>query len=444
MFCINKDADLTPELLQKMFNEFFLVNRPKLQKYKDYYDGKQNILKKVYADANKPCNRTVTNFCSDIADSYDGYLASPGYISYSSESDIDDIMEVLDYNDYQAEDCDFMLDLMIYGVAAELMYVDDEAKCRFKLIDPRTCFGIFDNTLNGDLMYFVRWYKANDWDDSDLYNVDVYGDAVIKHYTMNGTSGFLQDAQFVQEEPNYFAQCPANIAMLKDEKSIFDCIMSGQDTYNELLAGEVDDYSAFVDAFLALIGCDAESEDIEQMRESRVLILPDGASAQWLTKQSTESGVESMLDRVQANIYRIAKCPDFSAESFVGGVSSGIAIRYRLTGMETRAAKVESIFKKALQRRIEIICGFSALKIGEEVFRDINITFKRNIPSDNNDLINTINALRGVVSDETLLGMIPQVDDVAEELERVEAQKQKNMELYGFGSGSEDEGDDEE
>jgi len=38
----------------------------------------------------------------DIADSYCGYLATPGYISYGSEQDIEDIMNILRYNDYMS------------------------------------------------------------------------------------------------------------------------------------------------------------------------------------------------------------------------------------------------------------------------------------------------------------------------------------------------------
>ena len=43
---------------------------------------------------------------------------------------------------------------------------------------------------------------------------------------------------------------------------------------------------------------------------------------------------------------------------------------------------IEAEMKKALQRRVEIICGIASLKLGEEVFRDINIEFSRNIPAD--------------------------------------------------------------
>lgn len=434
MFCVNKDEELSILLLQKMINKFRVEVEPKLKKYKNYYDGKQAILNKNYADASKSCSRVVTNYCQDIADAYCGYLASPNYISYNSSNDITSIMEVLNYNDYQSEDSDFLLDALKYGIAYELMYLDNEAQVRFRLINPLTAFAIFDDTLTGDLLYFVRMYKANDWNESDTYNVDVYSDYSIKHYTMAGYNGNLT---FVAEEAHHFSQCPANVFSLPDEKAIFDCILSLQDAANEILSDEIDDYSAFCDAYLSLTGADIDAEGVAMMKENRVLVLPEGAAAAWLTKNANDTQVENILKRIHDNIYRIAKCPDFSSETFVGGVSSGIAIRYRLTGMETRAAAICARMKKALQRRIEIICGIASLKLGEEVFRDIDISFTRNIPEDNSSIVNLVNALKGTVSDATLLAQIPFVKDVQAELEAVKTQKQENLSLYSFG-GEED------
>lgn len=437
MFYIGKDNEITEVLLHKIISKFNIEVLPKLRKYKNYYDGIQSILNKCYKDTSKPCNRSVINYCKNIADSYCGYLATPGYISYKSDNDIEDIMNILRYNDYQAEDADLLQDALVYGVAAELMYFDSMGQTRFKIISPTSCFGIYDDSLTGDLLYFVRFYEASQWDESDLYYVDVYSDSTIKHYQTHGLNGNLE---LLEEMPHYFGQVPANILVMPDEKSIFDCILTLQDSINELVSAEIDDYSAFCDAYLALIGVDAEQEDIQSMKENRVIILPEGASASWITKNANDAQVENILKRLHESIYRVAQCPDFSSESFVGGVSSGIAIQYRLTGMETKAGKIEAIMKKALQRRVEIICSIASLKLGEEVFRDIDINFKRNIPVDNNSTIQLINSLKGTVSDATLLGQLDFITDVNAELEAVKAQKEENMSIYSFGmSGEEDE-----
>lgn len=434
MFYINKNTELDIALLSKMINRFRMNVEPNLRNYKNYYDGLQKILRKQYADSSKPCNQVVINYCKAIVDSYCGYIAAPGSISYRSSEDITEIMDILKYNDYQTEDSDFLLDALIYGVSCELMYTDNAGRIRFRLINPTTCFGVYDDSLTNDLLYFVRMYKFDDWDETDKYCIDVYSDYDIKHYTMEGFDGY---PVFVNAEPHYFSQCPANIFTLPDEKSIFDCILGLQDASNELLSDEIDDYSAFCDAYLALVGVDADAEDIAAMKQNRVLVLPQDSSAQWLTKNASDAQVENILKRVQEAIYRVAQCVDFSIESVGGGVSSGIAIRYRLTGMENRAGVIEGRMKKALQRRVEIICGIASLKLGEDVFQDVQIDFIRNIPTDNSEVVNLVNSLKGIVSDATLLGLIPMVSDVNAELEAVKKQRESELSLYNFGDSDE-------
>ena len=107
--------------------------------------------------------------------------------------------------------------------------------------------------------------------------------------------------------------------------------------------------------------------------------------------------------------------------------------------METRAGIIEGAMKMALQRRIEIISGIASLKLGEEVFRDIKIEFKRNIPVDQTSTINLINSLKGSVSDATLLGQLDFIPDVNAELEQLQKEKEANISLYSFGTNFEDE-----
>jgi SPP1 family phage portal protein len=290
-------------------------------------------------------------------------------------------------------------------------------------------FGIFDDSLTADLLYFVRMYKQNNWSNDDTYCVDVYDNFYIKHYTMTGMNGNLQ---FIGEEFHYFGQCPANVFYMPDEKSIFDCITSIQDSINELLSAEIDDFSAYADCYMVLKGVEIDTDQAAAMKKARMLQVPADASVEYLTKQANDTQIENILKRLHNDAYRIAQCPDFSSENFVGGVASGVSIKFKLSGMEFRAGKIEAEMKKALQRRVEIICGMAALKLGEAVFRDIQISFKRNIPEDMAATINMINGLKGTVSDKTLLGQLDFVSDVNEELEAIQEQKQTNMSLYSF------------
>ena len=47
MYLLSKETELTEALLHKVINKFTMLELPKRQRYKNYYDGKQDILNKV-------------------------------------------------------------------------------------------------------------------------------------------------------------------------------------------------------------------------------------------------------------------------------------------------------------------------------------------------------------------------------------------------------------
>lgn len=448
-FYLSKDEELTPLILMQMMNKH-QQQQEILETWRDYYDGYQSILiNKSYDDKNKPCNKLIINFCKNIVNSYLGYMAAPNCITYQSDNDIEQLLNILKYNDSSTEDIDFLRDALIYGQANELMYIDHDANARFTVVSPLESFGIYDNCLGGELLYFVRWYQANQWDLSDKYYVDVYGATTVKHYYMLGQNGTLE---FIKEEPHYFAQCPANIFEIENRESIFNCIMTLQDAYNAILSDQNDDIDSFTTAIMKFTG-DFDMEDLQKQADkiskSRQIFLPGNSAngskidVDFITKPQNNEQAKDALERIRADIYRIAQCPDFSSESFTGGVSSGIAIKYRLTGMETKAGCIEAAMKKALQRRIEILCGFVSLKLGEEIYRDIKINFERNIPEDITTMATAVSQLSGIVSNETLLSTLPFVNDPKEEAEKVNEQKEANLKLYDFTNVNEEEEEDE-
>jgi SPP1 family phage portal protein len=223
----------------------------------------------------------------------------------------------------------------------------------------------------------------------------------------------------------------------EDEESIFNSVIALNDAYNELQSAEVDDYQAWVDSYLQLIGVDADAEDIAGMKEDRVLILPEGASAAWLTKNANDTQIVNMLNNIKENIFKVSACPDMADENFLA--QSGTALAYKLVGFENVASGIVAQFTKAIQRRIELMCNILNLKATEAVWRDVNINFVRNLPVNITETIQLVNALKGTVSDKTLIAQLPFIDDVESELEAVEAQKQANMAMFSFGAPADSE-----
>lgn len=414
--------------------KFETSEKIRLNRYYNYYTGKQDIMQKIVSDTSKPCNRIVTNYCSNIVANYQGYLTGQD-ITYTSTQDIGAIQDILNYNDVSATDNELLRNGLIFGRAFEINYIDEDKKQRFKVLDSRECIPIYDNTLNQELLYVIRYYMVDNTDATKGYNIEVYSKDSVKYYKSDCAYSSLTP---VSETPHYYNQVPITVFSLNQEEvSIFDKIMTLQDAYNNLLSSEVDDFQAFCDAYLVLKGCTADEEDIRSMKENRVLILDAEASAEYLVKSISDTQIENMLSNINDTIHKIAASPDFSQESF--GTSSGIALRFRLLGFENTAGSIVKNMTKALQKRIELICEILGMTEGESMWRDVEITFTRNIPVDLAETANIVNTLRGLVSDQTLLSQLPFVSDVEKETALIAEQAERNADLYNFNSQNEEE-----
>lgn len=431
-FCISKDQAMDAALVSAILQRWRTEEYPRLCRFYDYYMGNQDILRKRYSDPSKPCNHIVTNYCDNIVNNYTGYITGLP-VTYKSQADMTEVQNVLNYNDVRTKDSELLRMALIFGKSYELHYIDEDGMERFDVLDTRDGIPVYDNTVERTLLYFIRFYPENTLREDSGYLVDVYTGNTIEHYRSD--SGWSMVTPLASEAHS-FGQVPVTVFSLNaDELPIFYKVMGLQDAYNTLLSGEVDDFEAFCDAYLVLQGVDAEPDDIADMKERRVLVLPaDNASASYLTKNISDTQIQNILQNLNDTIHKLANSPDFSQESF--GVSSGIALRFRLLGFENTASAIAANMTRALQKRIELICAITTIKGAETLWRDMEIVIDRNIPVNDVEAANMVNTLRGLVSDKTLLTQIPFVTDVDAELDALAEQKAESMELYGFGDQS--------
>ena len=413
MFFLDKNADLTTTILNKFIQNFMTSDLPRLNKLKNYYDGKQDILMKYYEDRNKPCNKIVVNYCSCIVDNFNGYLTG-NPISYTSNEDIEDILKVLRYNDYKEEDSEFLKSALIFGKSYEIMYLDEDGEIRFNVLDTRQGFPIYSDDLNKDLLYFVRIFPVDNLDILKGYYVEVYSKDTVDRFDMNDAYSNLR---FISSEQHYFHQVPVTVFSLnRDEVGSFEKIMSMQDSYNKLISASEDDFESFCDAYMVIRGMEVDDDELSKMKQNRILLLDEEGDVSYLTKDIKDTALNNMLDELNGKIHRVSNSPDFGDENFAN--SSGISLKYKLIGFENTASNIGTRLVKALQKRIELISEILYIK-NSVVWRDINIVVSRNLPVDIAEIVETVNGLKGTVSNKTLLSQIPFIEDVDAELEKV-------------------------
>ena len=433
-YTIAENAELTIEELRRILNNFQTSELPKLKHLYNYYIGKQAIMYKEATDKGKSVAHVCVNFCKNTVDNYLGYmLGTP--VTYAGEN-VEKILEVLNYNDIHAVDTEYLRQALIYGRAFHINFIDREGFQRLQVFDSRECIPVYANNIENDLEYVIRFYKDyNVKRNEEVFAVEVYSKNDIKFYS--ATPGFTV-INYLRSVPHYFKQVPVTVFSLNtDEQSIFAQIMTLNDAYNSLISGEVDSWDAFADAYLMLKGVNADDSDLDAMKEHRCLILPNDADASYLTKNVSDTQVTDMLDNLNKKIHEIANSPEFNNSDF--GTESGIAIQYKLLGFENTASAIEANLRKALQRRIELISTILALTNEEETWRDVIITFIRNLPVDLQATADIVAKLNGIVSRETLLSILPFVPDPKLEAEKVQKENDEEMSLYKEMNSDEEE-----
>ena len=152
-----------------------------------------------------------------------------------------------------------------------------------------------------------------------------------------------------------------------------------------------------------------DPEDLADMKRNRALLLDNDAEASYLTKNISDTQIQNMLNNINDNIHKIANSPDFNSDKFMA--QTGIAMRFKLVQFENASTAIEAEMRKALQRRIGVICAIGNIKCDNLSFDDVKITFTRKLPTNLTETAQVVNSLRGLVSDQTLLSLLPFVED---------------------------------
>lgn len=438
MIILSRETELTEPILKKIIDKHKMEELPRLLKLQQYYQTKNAILGRQMADPTKPNNKIANPYAGLITSTLTGYFIGEP-IGYNAEDEtmLQELQMLFEYNDEADENAELAKNASVYGIAYELLYMEEQADpsmgrpmLRFKALDPLECIPIYDDTIEHNLFCFVRYYTTYDiLTDKELLVVELTTDKETKRYQATSASGSLI---FQEATPHYFGMVPVAIYKNNEETiGDFEPVISLIDAYDVMESDTVNDFEYFVDAYLALYGFTAETEDIVKMKENRVLLMDDGTKAEWLIKNTNDANLENMKNRLDRDIHKFSHCPDMSDENFAGN-SSGIAIQFKMLGTENLISIKERKFKKGLQQRLELMAQIQGLLGASFDWRAIDIIFKRNIPTDLSGLADIINKLSNIVSTETLLGQLPFIEDIQAELDRIKQEKEENKQDNPF------------
>lgn len=397
--------DIDKTLIEKCLQEL-RINQVKLKQYKDFYENNIDSIMSDYSMQEAQSNRKIPmNYAKKFVQTEIGYsLGNP--VTYISKSNNADLINIIDYyygGWSKAEDQRLRKESEIYGIAYEIPYIDSNGDFNAMVLNPLNGYALEDE--NGNVVLGLHYFKRK-FDDKEY--LDVYIDNKIIHYT-DGLTQIGEDTHIFNRVP--FIVCRAN----DEEQSGFNDIIQLMKGYNDVCSDEINLINDFRNAYLVLTGAELKVEDVLDMKKKGIINMGTDGKVEWLIKNLNDSFINNALTNLENKIYDIMNETNLNKD-FTSNTSS-LAIKIKLTNLENKLSMVEALFEKTLRERLSFLSYYLQIKTGQGFdVKDIKIQFTRNLPADLTSLAQVVTQLNPLVSQKTLLSLLPFVNNVDSEI----------------------------
>lgn len=362
-------------------------------------DGKVPIfLRKPHFEEENPVNNKVNNdFMGEIVDFKTGYFAGKAAVyTYADtaesqedtggEAERDIAAKAL--SDFVARNNMWDVDMSvtkyaaIAGYAGRQFYFDRDGNERVLALPSYETI-ILSETDITEPKYGIRYYKTLGLGGEELWKAEFDDGKTIRFYEGNFASmSELPDKAI----PNLFGRCaiqgiPNNTELLGDVEKVMELI----DAYDRATSDVNNEIESFANAYLAFENVDMSQEEMQRGQHTGAFQYftagTQPGSIHFITKNINDAFIEHHLDRLEENIYRFSKTPNLTSDQNFGN-ASGVALKFKLTGLETKCGMFEAKMHSAGVYMFALLGNaWAAKQIGFDPLQ-CYITFKRNFPID--------------------------------------------------------------
>lgn len=371
-------------------------------------------------------NKLVVPMPRLLVDEYAGYFGGNApTVQLEDETDNDSLQAWLNDSEFADEHSEIVKAVGIYGRSYLLAYQDEDSKPKIAHVEPDEGFMIYDDTIKGEPLAFVRYSRDN-----------------LNHVT--GTiyyAGFSVDFKDdkLEESVNYvWHEVPAVEFYSNEERQgIFDGVKTLIEALDKALSKKADQVDYFDNAYLLALGLNLEDEngEIHIDREQRFIYSPDAdatnAKVEFIGKPDADGMQENLINRLIDLIYYTSMIPNLQDSAFSGN-SSGVALQFKLLPMQNMAAFQERKFIKSLRRMFKVLFesadgGQIVKSINKKSWLDLRFTYTRNMPQNMADAVSTAVQASSLLSQQTALAMIPGIDDPQAEIKRKQDEQNETV-----------------
>jgi len=356
---------------------------------------------------------------------------------------------IREYNDDPTVFYNLVKDYFITGSCYALQYENNDNKMIYADVKSTNTVALYDYSTPVQKVGIMRIWTEQDETGKDVEMINIITDTEKLYYK----NDIRQPEEYklmedMTEEVDWLL-VPAFAIENPDGLCIFSVVESLIDALETIISNNKETFEQNADAKLIAIGYSPENEMFIEDEEGNTIINPlrikeDNAVLQakmlyvsgdkdnkgdfkWLLKELNDTASENHKKTLIEFIFMILCVPNLTDVGFTNADNSS-ALEKKFFSLEQLVIQVEKMFKKEYLALFEnFVDRINTSYSTNFDFSEINITFKRNLPTNKQEIVNMWKSLRGIVSDETVIENLPFDIDTETELTKIKEQNDENI-----------------
>ncbi|CAM3730452.1 phage portal protein [Mesobacillus zeae] len=417
-----------------------------------YYENENDITKRVqYAvvddvkivDNEKTNNKIPHGWHKLLVDQKAAYLVGQP-INFSADDE--KLTEFI--NEYLGEKWDDTANELVVAASNKGKewlhpFIDEDGEFDFMQIPAEQCIPVYADKRNRKLAYMIRYYP-HVLVDEETIRVELSDDKQVWFY-VKSNGEYIPDPS-VEENPqsHFYYGAGKNmkgygwgrVPFIKfrnneQEKGDLAYYKQSIDSFDKRVSDNQNTLDEIQELITILKGYDGTDlgEFQRNLRYYKTIKVDSEGGVDTLKQEMPIASIDSHLDRLRESIFTFGFGVDVGTDKF-GNSPSGIALEFLYSLLDLKASTLERKFRPALQELMWFLCEYLSISgKGEFDYKEVDFTFKRTMMVNELEIADIAQKSAGIISKKTILANHPWVDDLQQEMKRIEEEKEAYVDL---------------
>lgn len=321
-------------------------------------------------------------------------------------------------------------------------YIDEDGEFDFLIIPAEQSIPIWEDEREKRLKAFIRYYPDGDTIVAEYHtenDVTFYrsfnGEFDIDNLVLvNPVGHFHVYKQSTEERFDYGWGKVPFIRFLNNTRKKTDLQFYKQiiDAWDRRVSDNQNNFDEIQELIYVLKNYEGENlgEFMRNLKQYKAINVAGDGGVETMTAETPMASIQIHMENLRESLFTQGQGVNVSTDKF-GQSPSGVALEFLYSLLDLKASALERKWRPGLQELLWFLCEYLDIKgEGKFDYKKVDFVFKkRRIRNDLEAATIAQMSFGTGISDETRLSNHPWVNDVSQELERVEKQNASRMSL---------------